>query len=151
MEEAKQNLSEIITLINNSFPDENDLKGFLGISKAIITDTLIESEIFEKLRKDIEDKFDKIKPPEFNSILKKITKIRFLIKDAYVAVSDSQPLRTEAEIIKANEELKLLNSNIDDLKQINVQISELQQETIGKIASSENEIKTRKDETLKIS
>jgi hypothetical protein len=174
MEEAKQNLSEIITLINNSFPDENDLKGFLGISKAIITDTLIESEallvklkefdncfetiflkrelseIFEKLRKDIEDKFDKIKPPEFNSILKKITKIRFLIKDAYVAVSDSQPLRTEAEIIKANEELKLLNSNIDDLKQINVQISELQHETIGKIASSENEIKTRKDETLKI-
>ena len=174
MEEAKQNLSQIITLINNSFPDEKDLKGFLGISKAIITDTLIESEallvklkdfdnrfetiflkrelsdLFVKLKNELEEKFDKIKAAEFNSILKKITKIRFLIKDAYVSVSDSQPLRTEAEIIKANEELESLKLNIDNLKQINIQIADLEQSTIGKITNFENEIRTRKDETLTI-
>ena len=54
MEEAKQNLSQIITLINDSFPDEKDLKGFLGISKAIITDTLIESEALLVKLKDFE-------------------------------------------------------------------------------------------------
>lgn len=173
MEEAKQQLTELVTLINTSFPDDDDLKGFLGISKAVITDTLIESEaflvklkefdnrfetiflkrelseIFEKLKRDLEERFDKIKPNDFNSILRRISKIRFLIKEAYISVSDSQPLRTEAEIIKASEELKLLQGNIDDFKQINDKISELQQVTIEKIQTSENEIKTRKDITLK--
>ena len=67
-----------------------------------------------------------------------------------MSVSDSQPLRTEAEIIKANEELESLKLNIDNLKQINIQIADLEQSTIGKITNFENEIRTRKDETLTI-
>lgn len=43
MEQTKQELSLIIKKITESFPDENDLKGFLGISKTLIINSLTES------------------------------------------------------------------------------------------------------------
>ena len=94
MEQTKQNLTVLITRINDAFPDENDLKGFLGISKALITDTLLQSdallislkeydnnfevivlkreltELFEKINHELDEKFEKIKQEKFQSFFK---------------------------------------------------------------------------------
>jgi hypothetical protein len=43
MEQTLSDLSQLIAKINSTFPDENDLKGFSGISKALIVTTLQES------------------------------------------------------------------------------------------------------------
>ena len=104
MEKTKQELSLLIKTIDELFPAENDLKGFLGISKALILDSLKESDallitlktydnhfetiflkrelsdLLEKIKNEFEDKFEKIKPVQFNSILKKISKIKSLIR-----------------------------------------------------------------------
>src|SRR5882672_8081019 len=99
MEQTKQNLTLLITRINDAFPEDNDLKGFLGISKALITDTLLQSDalliplkeydnnfsvivlkrelaaLFEKIHKDLDEKFEKIRPDKFQFFLTQITKI----------------------------------------------------------------------------
>ena len=174
MEQTKQKLTLLITTINESFPDETDLKGFLGISKALITDTLLESdalliplkeydnrfetiilkrelaELFEKINKELEEKFDKLKPDKFNSFLKLITKVRFLIKETYISVVNSAPIRTEIEIAKAKEELNLLNSNIEELKKINVDLIALKDSTVLNITGIQTEVTTLKDSIVKI-
>lgn len=172
MEQAKQQLTSLITRINNSFPEGNDLKGFLGISKALITDTLVESdgllvhlkeydnrfeaiilkrelaEIFEKLNRDIDEEFEKISASKFNSILKQITKLRYLIRETYIALANGEPIRTEAEIIKSNEELKLLKSNIEELKQINIDLHTLKDSTLLDIEETQKQINTLKNTTV---
>jgi uncharacterized coiled-coil DUF342 family protein len=173
MELAKQQLNLLISRINDSFPDENDLKGFLGISKKIITDTLTESdtlliyltendnrfetiilkrelsELFEKINKELDEKFDRINSTRFNSILKGVTKIRSLVRETYVTVASDLPIRTEADIIKANDELKLLSSNIEELKKINIDITTLRDSTVQSISEMHTEITTQKDTTIK--
>ena len=174
MEQTKQNLTLLITRINESFPDDNDLKGFLGISKALITDTLLQSdalliplkeydnnfevivlkrelaEIFGKINKELDEKFEKIKPDKFQSFLKQVTKIKFLIKETYISVASSAAIRTEAEIAKAKEELTLLSSNNEELKRINAELITLKDTTLQNITALTTEATTSKDATIKI-
>src|SRR5690242_1343834 len=101
MEHTKQNLTALIARINETFPDGNDLKDFPGISKALITDVLTQSnallillkefdnnfeviilkrelaELFEKINKELGEDFERIKPEKFQSFLKQITRIKF--------------------------------------------------------------------------
>lgn len=172
MEKIKQELSLLIKTIDELFPAENDLKGFLGISKELILDSLRESDallitlktydnhfetiffkrelsdLLEKIKKELEEKFEKIKPIQFNSILKEISKIKFLIREAYVAVSNSQPFRTEAEILTAKAELTLLASNIEELKKINTDLTILKDSIIQNINGAKNEINDFKNLTM---
>jgi hypothetical protein len=174
MEQTKQNLTLLITRINESFPDDNDLKGFLGISKALITDTLIQSdalliplkeydnnfevivlkrelaEIFEKINKELDEKFEKIKPDKFQSFLKQVTKIKFLIKETYISVASNATIRTEAEIARAKGELSLLSSNNEELKRINAELITLKETTLQNITALTTEATTSKDATLKV-
>ncbi|UAY52529.1 V-type ATP synthase subunit I domain-containing protein [Ferruginibacter albus] len=180
MEQTKLKLTQLINTINESFPDENDLKGFLGISRALITDILIQSdalliplkeydnnfetiilkrelaEVFEKINKELESKFDNITPSKFEIILRQITRIKSLIKDTYLSVIDSLPMRTEVEIIQAKQELALLTSNIEDLKKINIDLTTLKDELTIKndtilrnIDNVQEEITTIKESTVK--
>jgi hypothetical protein len=174
MEQTKQKLTLLITTINESLPDDNDLKGFVGVSKALITDSLLKSdailiplkefdshlevivlkkelsELFDKINKELEEKFDKIKADKFQSFLKEITKINFLIKETYFSVVTSAPIRTEAEIIKAKEELALLSSNNEGLKKINDELITLKETTVKNISDITTEATASKDGTLKI-
>jgi len=173
MEQTKERLTRVIETIKESFPDENDLKGFLGISRALIIEALTETEVllislkeydnrfetiilkrnlaelFEKINKELEEKFDKIKPTQFNSILNHITKIRASVRDAYFAVVNEPAIRTEAEISKAKEELNLLSSNIEEIKKINTDLTTLKETTIQNITTSQEEVTALKDSTVK--
>lgn len=173
MEQAKQKLSELIARINESFPDGNDLKGFSGISKPLITDILVEcesmlvnlkeqdnkfetiilkrelAELSEKLRKALEEKFEKLNASQFNTILNLISRIRFTIRETYSILFITSPIRTELEITKAKGELDLLKSNIEDLKKISPEINELKESAKAVISSAQAVVTSLKDTTVK--
>ncbi len=44
MEQTKQGLTNIVKRITDSFPEENDLKGFAGISKSLILNSKYDSK-----------------------------------------------------------------------------------------------------------
>ncbi|MGQ0828335.1 MAG: hypothetical protein ACT4ON_08070 [Bacteroidota bacterium] len=172
MEHAKQELSLLVDKINSSFPEGNDLKGFLGISKNIIIDLLNESatllvkltehnnhfesiflkrdlsKVISKVIKDLDGDFEKIKPSQFDSILDNVFKIRSSIRNTYLAIVQNQPIRTEAEIIKAKEELNLLTANIESLKKINDDLNTIKESTIQTISEYQNEVKTLKESAI---
>lgn len=171
MEQTIQKLNDIIGIITEKFPDNNDLKGFLGISRTLILDllnvcnglliTLKEHnnhfevillkrelpEIFEKLFRELNEDFDKIKGDKFNIILKQISKLRSLIKDTYELVINTPPLRTEAEISKAKDELNLLTTNNEKLKEINQELLKLKETTVQNASALSTETTTLRDNT----
>ena len=171
MEQTIQRLTELIGAITKGFPDENDLKGFPGISRALILESLSEcngllttlkehnnhfevvllkresTEMFEKLFGELEENFDKIKPDKFNHILKLISKLRSFIRETYAAVINTAPIRTEAEIAKAREELALLTANNEQLKQINQELLDLKSTTVKNTSELTTEATTFRDNT----
>lgn len=159
MEQTKHKLGQLITMINDSFPDESDLKGFPGISKQLIISILSDSEtimtsllqfdnayetiilkrelaeIFEIINAELEDKFDKIRPEKFNSLLKNISKVKLLTKETFISVASDTIIRTEVQVLKAKEEFDLLTANNEALKKINVELLTLK-DTITQNANS---------------
>lgn len=173
MDIAKQKINDLINIITESFPDENDLKGFPGISRALIIEMLTQcdgllttlkeqdcfetiilkrelADVFEKLFRELEEKFDKIKGDKFNTILKLISKLRFLIRETYAAVINKTPIRTEAEIAKAKEELTLLNLNNEELKRINAELLELKGTTVSNLNALTAESTILRDGIVKV-
>lgn len=169
MEQEKQKINDLISIITERFPDENDLKGFLGISRELIIEMLTQCDsllttmkerensfetiilkrelavIFENLFRELEEKFDKIKGDKFNTILKNISKLRFLIRETYAAVINAAPIRTEAEIAKVKEELSLLSSNNEELKKINSELIQLKETTVTNLNTLTTEATTLRD------
>jgi hypothetical protein len=169
MEQTKQKLGQLISIINDTFPDESDLKGFPGISKQLIisilndSDTLMTSllqfdnayetiilkrelaEIFEKINSELEDKFEKIRPEKFNSLIKHIAKVKLLTKETFVSVASDTIIRTEAQVLKAKEELDLLTANNEALKQINIELLSLKDTTTQNVNSITTEATTLRD------
>jgi hypothetical protein len=171
MEKTKQALLLLKNTINISFPDELDLKGFLGISKVLIINSLDECEaillkleeynnrfeviilkrdladLFNKLQKDFSTDYINIKPPLFDSILNKIIKIRFLIRDNYFTVVN-EPIKTDLEINKAKEELGLLNLNIEEIKKTINELNSLKEQSVLDITNAKKEIIDNQTSTL---
>lgn len=169
MEKTIQKLTDLIGAITESFPDENDLKGFPGISRALILESLNEcnsilttlkghdnhfdvilfkrevADIFEKLFRELEEKFEKIKGDKFNTILKLISRLRSLSKETYAAVIDTPPIRTETDIAKAKAELDLLIANNEELKRINQELLTLKDTTIQNTTAITTEATTLRD------
>lgn len=159
MEQTTQKLIDLIDIINDRFPDENDLKGFPGISRALILELLNEcnsilitlkghdnhfevillkreaAEIFEKLFMELKENFDKIKGDRFNIIIKLISKLRSLVRETYAAVINTAPIRTETDIAKAKAELDLLTSNNEELKRINAELLAFKEKTITNLST----------------
>ena len=141
---------------------------FPGISRALILESLNEclgllttlkehdnhfevillkresAEVFEKLLRDLDGEFDKIKGDKFNSILKLISKLRSLIRETYATVINTAPIRTEVDIAKAKEELNLLTSNNEELKRINTELLALKEVTITNLTTLTTEATTLK-------
>ena len=169
MEQTTQKLTDLIGIITERFPDENDLKGFPGISRALILESLNEcnsilttlkghdnhfevillkresADIFDKLFRELDEKFDKIKGDKFNTILKLISKIRSLTRETYAAVINTTPIRTETDIAKAKAELDLLTANNEELKRINQELLTLKDTTIQNTSAITTEATTLRD------
>lgn len=58
MEQLKQEINEINVKIGESLPADNDLKGFQGISKALIIDSLTNSLTMLTTLKEYESSFE---------------------------------------------------------------------------------------------
>lgn len=169
MEQTMQKLTELVGTITVKFPDENDLKGFPGISRALIIESLNKcnsilttlnghdnhfevillkreaAEIFEKLFKELDEPFEKIKGDKFNSILKLIFKLRSLVRETYAAVINATPIRTEADIARAKAELDLLTSNNEELKRINDELLALKETTVRNLNTLTTDATALKD------
>jgi hypothetical protein len=174
MEQTIQKVTDLIGVITEAFPDENDLKGFPGISRALILESLNEcnsmlttlkghdnhfevillkreaAEIFEKLFRELDEKFDKIKGDKFNAILKHISKLRSLTRETYAAVINTVPIRTETDIANAKAELDLLKANNEELKRINTELLALKETTITNLNTITTDATTLKDGILGI-
>lgn len=176
MEQTIQKLTDLIGIITEKFPDETDLKGFPGISRALILESLNECnglvttlkehnnhfdvillkrelpELFEKLFRELDEDFAKIKGDKFNHILKLISKLRSTIRETYASVINTAPLRTEADIAKTKEELALLSANNEQLKQINQELVNLKETTVTNASALTTEATTLRDSisTLKV-
>jgi len=164
MDKTKEKIAQIFNTINETFPDENDLKGFPGVSRSLILDMLASSQdilvtlkehdnlfetiilkreladVFEKIDRDLDERYDKIKAGQFNTFLKHLSRIKFLVKEAYTSIIDGPALRNESEIKKANDELTAILAQIEQLKQVSVEISQLNASTKKLIANIETEI-----------
>lgn len=174
MEQTKQKLTNLVETINQSFPEGNDLKGFLGISKKLIINILeqciamVEAlkeydntfevivlkrelvEVFEKVDKTLSSGYDSIKESQFESLLKQITRLKSLIKGVYISVISSGPLRTEEQIIKAKTELESLVSNKEEIKTIHNEIIQLKTNAVTNITGADAEVITQKESAIKI-
>ena len=147
MDQAKKQIEGLISKIKASFPDENDLKGFAGISTTGIIHMLGKSmaalellvpynddvetiflkrelaDVIEKTYKELNVKFEKIRPQEFNNILRKVAKIQYLIKETYFSLVSEPSFRTEAQIEAANRELTYLSGTVGKIKEFHEEVS----------------------------
>lgn len=173
MEQTTQKITDLINGITEEFPDEADLKGFPGISRALILESLNESsglattlkehnnhfdvillkrelpELFEELFKQLDEDFINLKADKFNYILKLISKIRLAIRETYASVINTPPLRTEADIAKTKEELTFLSANNEQLKRINQELVNLKESTVTNASTLTTEAKTLRDSIAK--
>lgn len=169
MENTRQKLGQLIVAINETLPDESNLKGFQGISKQLIfsvlndSDSLMNSllqydsafetiilkrelaDLFEKINNELEDKFEKVKPEKFDSFLKDIVKIKLLTKETFISVASDSVMRTEAQVLQTKQELELLSSNNEELKQIKQELLTLKDTIIQNTTSISTEATSLRD------
>jgi uncharacterized coiled-coil DUF342 family protein len=172
METARQNLNQLIAQLDSTFPEDSDLKGFSGISKVVITDSLTQSSallvtlkefdnsfdaiilkrnlanLFAKIQKELKEPFDKITAEKFNDIIRLISHIRTSIRETYMSLVNSVPLRTEAELIKAKEELDSLTNSIEQIIKTKQEIDSLKESVNGSLKASETSALNAKDSSL---
>lgn len=141
MKGTRLRITNLIKKIQENLPDGDDIFGFAGISKPIMLKSLNESynllttisnypEAFETIfaKRDIAESLDyannllnsnfsgEDRDTAFNEFLKCISRIKFIIKDAYISVSEN-PLRAEQEIARAKEELEALESTLTEISE----------------------------------
>jgi DNA repair exonuclease SbcCD ATPase subunit len=173
MEQTHLALSELIKRIHEYFPNETDLKGFAGISKSVIVNSLTETlalttalkdydneletillkrevpDKLEKINRHLDEPFEKLSPENFNSFLKLISKIRYLIRETFLAVAN-EPIRTEAEIIASKEELGRLTNNLKELKSGAAEALGLKESLVKEIIASHKEVNDLKGQAAEI-
>jgi len=173
MEQAKKDISSIIDRVNSSFPEGNDIKGFSGISKALVIASLTDSlqmlgalepydnqmetiflkrelaEITEHLKDDISVDFDRIKNGVFNSFLRRVSRVKFILREAYISVTAGQPIRTEAEIAQSKADLLALTDEIEALKKVLPEVTALKDSTTQGIADAQAVVNGQREAVVK--
>ena len=142
MKSIRLRISFLSNKIRESLPDNNDLFGYLGVSRTIILESLVESydllssiavypDKFETIfaKREIAECIDVAQEylnsslnndkavPDFNNFLKAIAKIRFVLKETYISISNN-PLRVDYEIAKAKEDLESLTGILAEINSI---------------------------------
>lgn len=134
MRSTRTRITHLKGKITEILPEDNDVFGYLGISKRIILESLTESYDLLSSIAEYPDKFETIfakrqiaqcidncyeyldstfksesAQQEFNQFLKCIAEIRYVLKDTYLSISNN-PLRVDFEITKAKEDLETLKN-----------------------------------------
>lgn len=168
MNTAKEKLQEIIDIINKKFPDDPDLKGFLGISRSIIIMILEQSqiqivklkefdnhfetivlkrelaELFAKIKGNLKKDFNLINAGSFNSILRMIAEVKRGVNATYYSVVNEANVRTEVELLHIKSDLAALLADTEELKKVKKEIIDLRTITVQAVDASVNEVSALK-------
>ena len=146
MRSTKLKITHLISKLNEVLADGEDIYGYAGISRSMLTESLKDSHAllacFEKYSTTFEVVFMKrnvaelvdwcygylknsqeINSDSFNSFLKTLNKIRAEIKITYILVSQS-PLRLDSEIAESKELLSSLKTDLSEISEIKDEIIE---------------------------
>lgn len=139
MKTVKASITRIISSIETSLPEGNDVYGFSGINKELLIDGLKETHGLLSALESHKDTFDvlymkrsisslskncseylkskykegPLKDSKFDSFLNDIFSIRRIVKETYL-LTISGCIRSEAEISSIHEQLTELSSLLDD-------------------------------------
>jgi hypothetical protein len=151
MRASKQRLSILKNRVNEVIPDSENVFGFEGISKGMIIQVIDETYSIVSLLDQFESDFEAIlferktseyyesaakllkenletEKDAFNDFLNLLGKMHFRAKEAYIAVAN-EPIRAEANIKKAKEELLELQTTLNEIKPIHEEILKIQAES----------------------
>jgi hypothetical protein len=139
MQDVKTKLTKLINLWNEKVPDEQDLWGYLGVSKVNVSASLEEirilvnqiepfdsvfevvwfkrntSKLLKQIRHFLEDALEDDKKKElFNDFLNALSELRFeAIRTFYLV--NKQPIRAEAELAGLKEKAAELSALVDSM------------------------------------
>ncbi len=162
MRATRHKISLLKNRIAENLPDDNDIFGYSGISKALIINSLNESYDLLSVLEDYNDKFEtiiakrsvalfidnanyylndvlksEVAVEKFNDFLINISQLRFNLKEAYITLSE-RPLKLDIEIKQAKAVLEELSSDLEELKKFKEKINEIKTnsfEFIGELES----------------
>ena len=142
MKSLKIRLTNVKNKVRESFTDQTDIFGYQGINKDRILESLTESydllttlstfgDKFETIfaKREVAEAIDQIQEyfnnhintdeavDRFNTVLKAVARIRYVLKETYISISDS-PLRVDYELAKAKENLESLSSILSEIEEI---------------------------------
>jgi hypothetical protein len=148
MRASRQRLTLIINKVKEHLPDGSDIFDFAGISKEIIISSLNDSyQLLESLD-TFQDRFETVflerrislyyeritdilkkanfekDKDKFDEFLNIIQKIHLQIKETFILVA-KEPIRTEIEIQQAKNSLAELQTDLDSIKNVFKELSEI--------------------------
>jgi len=149
MRSSKLKLTHLVSKINEVLPEGDDIFGYPGINKTMITKSLLDSHsllasfvdynsMFEvtfmkrNIASIVDECYDFLKDNNLNSenfdvFLKEINKIRAEIKTTYILVSQ-KPLRLDSDIAEAKELLREFQSDLEVIKDLKFEIDTAKEE-----------------------
>jgi len=146
MKSSKLRLTHLRKKIFDVLPDTDDIKGYQGISKRIIIESINESYALLSVFDEYNDKFETIfakreiaqlieraneylnvgwfseDNDRFNDFLHLIAQIRFILRNTYDSFV-KEPLKIDKEIVETKEKLNTLNQNISDISSIKSELN----------------------------
>lgn len=159
MKTSKTKIAHLVTKINEVLPDGDDVYGYAGINKAMITQSLNDSKNLLSAFKDYNETFEVvflkrdiaqyvewaisylgngINNENFEEFLRKIQLLRADIKTTYILVSQ-QPLRLDSAIAKAKEDLEEFTLSLNEISAIKEEITSAKDESNAIIESLSSE------------
>jgi len=137
MRSIKTRLTNLKTKVSDIIPEGQDILGFPGISKELITESITEtykmldllsefeskfeavllqrrlSECIDKASEYLKEKFKHQNTDEFNKFLNKISEMHYASKETYILFT-KEPIRLDIDLAKAKENLAdLENQNLE--------------------------------------
>lgn len=175
MRSLRQRISVLKNKISDTLSDDNDLFGYLGISKVLILDSLSESYNLLSVLEGFNDKFETIfakrnvaghidnannylnnaintdsANEQFNVFLYSISQIRYILKEAYLTLTET-PLRLDTDIAEAKEILESLSEDLVEIRKVKDEIDKIKSESAPFIKELESKHRVALENDEKIS
>lgn len=166
MRTTRHKISLLKNKISDILPDDHDIFGYAGISKTLILESLNESYNSLTVLDEYNDRFETIIAKrnvaqfidnannylidafksdaaieKFNDFLINISQIRFILKEAYITLSE-KPLRLDVEIKQAKSVLVELVNDLEEIKNLKKEIDEMKANSSEFIGDLETKHKT---------
>lgn len=166
MKSLRMRISHLKNKISENLGDENDLYGYLGISKVSILESMNESYDLLAPLEEFNDKFETVfakrkvahyidqislffdkyfdtrkAEGRFNDLLDAVAGIRYILKETYISLS-KKPLRVDSELAKAKESLKDSITTLEEMEKVKLEIDEIKTNSIDFITELETKHET---------